>query len=503
MKKNLLFILLIFSGVLCGLMQTRLNMPFLAFVSFAPMMYALQTADGKGQLFKRFCAFFIPYYIVQTAFLVTVYKIVPMSEIPACAVMILCSVMLALWESFLMFLPVYLIRWLKRSPFTDMAVIALLITGGEWLQEHIFFLSFPWSAVWLTVTKSPLLIQSANLLGCRFVTFIILTANGLLAQLVTSDKRIFAVCTLVALQGANISYGAYSLNKCQKLSENSEKLSVMCAQDETEGAEKNNISALKSAKSYISILSENWEENTDLVLLPETAVPDSYDEENEEFRLISDFAVAKKCTVISGCFFDGTKEYNALYACSPEGKISSPYCKQVLVPFGEKIPFAFLFGADSLCECSEKDKILPIKTGKYTIGSSICIESIYPDIVRNQSAKGAEFLCVSTNDSWFGKSGARQQHFRHSIMRAAENRKWLLRAGNCGISAIISPAGEVIQSRSQREKGTVSGEISVIEEKSLYATTGDIFITLPALLTVYAILRRFSKTNRSNLPTKS
>ena len=88
-------------------------------------------------------------------------------------------------------------------------------------------------------------------------------------------------------------------------------------------------------------------------------------------------------------------------------------------------------------------------------------------------------------------------------MRAAENRKWLLRAGNCGISAIISPAGEVIQSRSQREKGTVIGEISVIEEKSLYATTGDIFITLPALLTVYAILRRFSKTNRSNLPTKS
>ena len=492
MKRYYFTILLILSGIFSALLQAWLNIPLLAFIAFAPMMYALCTADGKTQYLLRFAYFFIPYYIVQLSFLVTVYHIVPLPKFFAVIVMGIVVLLLSLWESLLMFVPLFMLMWLKRGKITDIFVVSLLICGGEWLQENIIILHFPWSAVWLTVTDMPIFMQTANLLGCRVVTFIILVTNGLLAFIVMSDKKLVSISLLAIVQSITVFYGIYSLSHLDKISSASQKINVICAQDEIEGERKKDISSLTSAKSYISILNDNWVVGTSLVLLPETAVSTDYDESLDEFKMLKDFAVEKGCTVVTGCFFNDGKDYNAMYAISPAGKISSPYCKQVLVPFGERMPFSFLFGESTLSECRDNEKIQPLRTSEMSIGASICIESIYPDIVRRLAKSGSDLLCISTNDSWFGKSFARQQHYRHSIMRAVENGKYLLRAGNCGISAVISPNGKVMAQRTDSAKGICSCEISLINEKNLYSKWGNIFITLPILLITLAIIRRFT-----------
>jgi apolipoprotein N-acyltransferase len=222
-----------------------------------------------------------------------------------------------------------------------------------------------------------------------------------------------------------------------------------------------------------------------------------YDENADEFRLVSSLARGCGATVINGCFYRrGDDEYNALYAVDSSGNVSEPYFKQVLVPFGEKIPLAFLFGASTLCECSDETNTRPLDTALGSIGCVICIESVYPEIVRKQAAQGAQILCVCSNDSWFGGSYARSMHFRHSIMRAAENGRYLLRSGNCGISAIIKPTGEVQSVRTQTSKGVLTGQVNLIDDRTLYSAFKDLFTVLPALLTALAVMRMYTSKKR-------
>lgn len=110
---------------------------------------------------------------------------------------------------------------------------------------------------------------------------------------------------------------------------------------------------------------------------------------------------------MTGSFYlENGKDYNALFAYDKNGIASSPYLKQVLVPFGEKTPFAGIFHLDTMSECADERHTKPLASDGMTIGSVICIESIFPSLVSRQKEQGAQIICVSTNDSWFGKSSA-------------------------------------------------------------------------------------------------
>ncbi|WP_295209317.1 apolipoprotein N-acyltransferase [Ruminococcus sp.] len=464
--------LLVATGILCGLMQSSLNIPWLAFFAFIPMTLFLSKSLDRIDFRKNFLLFFLPYYLVQLSFLLTIWKLCPLPKALSIPLAVLCLAALTLWEALLMYIPLCLYLPIKRRfrlfkhRFAEIIFFCLLVCAGEWLQEHVPVLAFPWSAVWLTVTDSPLLLQSATLFDCRTTTFFILLINALHAEAYLSfirSKRFGYVLTALVLQCANLAYGAYSLDLNKKLYAISPKLDVICAQDSLEGREKSRRKALESARSYVSILDKGWQWGTDLVLLPESAVPKDFDSTIDEFTLLSDFADTKGCTVVTGSFYlQNGADYNALLAYDKNGSPSAPYFKQVLVPFGEKIPFANLFGVTTMSECCESAYAKPITADGVTIGSVICVESVFPSIVRSQKDQGAQLICISTNDSWFGKSSAREQHYRHSIMRAVENRRYVLRAGNCGISAIISPSGEQLSVKSDSTKGVVYGEIALI-----------------------------------------
>ncbi len=496
--------LLIISGIFCGLMQGLFNLPLLSLISFAPLVYGLIHSEGIFQFFIRFIKFYAPYYMVQTAFLITVSTFAPINKAIAAVLLTLSVILLSLWLCALTLIPTYFFVWLKPvlsgKLILQIPILALLITAGEWLTEHIFLLSFPWSGAWLSAVGSPLLTQCANLLGAYFVSFILLTSGGLFAEAAVSLKLRRGLLFPVVFAGfvsAVYIYGGISVSHLKELSEKSEALCVLCAQDNVEGTKKAEMTALECAERYEAIIGSAKATNADLILLPETAIPCDYDEAKEEFSILSALGSELECTIVTGCFIDREKPYNAMLAFSDDG-VCEPYCKQRLVPFGESDPFAFFTGTSSLCKCSDDKLTAPLDSDGMIIGCGICIESIYSSLIKAQAKNGAELICISTNDSWFGRSFARNQHYRHSIMRAVENSRWVLRSGNCGISAIISPWGEVESELSENIQGTVSGEISLISEKSLFTRTGDIFITLPAALIVWALLVRFGKKDTSD-----
>ncbi len=81
----------------------------------------------------------------------------------------------------------------------------------------------------------------------------------------------------------------------------------------------------------------------------------------------------------------------------------------------------------------------------HSLGTFICYESAFPAEVREFVKRGAQLLVNLSNDGYFGKSAAREQHLAIARMRAAENRRWVLRATNDGITAAIDPAGRVVE----------------------------------------------------------
>jgi apolipoprotein N-acyltransferase len=140
--------------------------------------------------------------------------------------------------------------------------------------------------------------------------------------------------------------------------------------------------------------------------------------------------------------------HNAALCLHPDDSLSQ-YYKMHLVPFGEYIPYKkVFFFIEKMTQAiggltPGKEFVLHKFEGK-KFGSPICFEIIFPGLVRKFVKKGAEFLVTITNDGWYGASSAPYQHFAIAVVRAVENRRFLLRSATTGVSGIIDPYGRVI-----------------------------------------------------------
>ena len=139
---------------------------------------------------------------------------------------------------------------------------------------------------------------------------------------------------------------------------------------------------------------------------------------------------------------------NSAVMLDPSGRIVDRYDKINLVPFGEFIPPMFGWVNRITKEIGDfvpGERVVVFPVDGHKLGAFICYESVFPDLVRQFVHGGAEVLVNLSNDGYFGHSFAHQQHLEIVRMRAAENRRWLLRATNDGITAAIDPACRVVE----------------------------------------------------------
>jgi apolipoprotein N-acyltransferase len=139
---------------------------------------------------------------------------------------------------------------------------------------------------------------------------------------------------------------------------------------------------------------------------------------------------------------------NSAVMMNASGKIVDRYDKINLVPFGEFIPPMFGWVNRITKEIGDfvpGERVVVFPLDGHKLGAFICYESVFPDLVRQFVRGGAEVLVNLSNDGYFGHSFAHQQHLEIVRMRAAENRRWILRATNDGITAAIDPAGRVVE----------------------------------------------------------
>jgi apolipoprotein N-acyltransferase len=127
-------------------------------------------------------------------------------------------------------------------------------------------------------------------------------------------------------------------------------------------------------------------------------------------------------------------------------------------------------------------RVVVSPVGAHKLGAFICYESVFPGFVGEFVNRGAEVLFNISNDGWFGRSAARQQHLEILRMRAAENRRWILRATNDGVTATIDSAGRLRGSLPSYTEATSLNGFRYTSEKTFYTRHGDWFAWLSAMI---------------------
>ena len=130
------------------------------------------------------------------------------------------------------------------------------------------------------------------------------------------------------------------------------------------------------------------------------------------------------------------------------------------------------------------------------IGCAVCYESVYGEYYTDYIRKGAEAMTIITNDAWWGDTPGYRQHLSYASLRAIETRRAIARCANTGISAIISPSGEIVTETTWWTPAILEGRIPLRKDISFFVTYGDIIgrvCTFLFLMLLLALVVRFRK----------
>jgi apolipoprotein N-acyltransferase len=190
--------------------------------------------------------------------------------------------------------------------------------------------------------------------------------------------------------------------------------------------------------------------------------------------------------------YDGPKGalnfYNSSGLFHPNGDYAQ-YDKIHLLPFGEVIPFGWKFrvlqkinfGQANFQPGSDRP---PIPSPVGNLAPLICFESTFPDLARRAANRGAGVFVNITNDGWFGNTPGPYQHSDMAILRAVENRRFLVRSGNTGVTMVVDPVGRVARRLQMDTEGFLVGEIYHVDGKTFYTRYGNKTVLLASLAVV-------------------
>lgn len=441
------------SGVLTGITFVYKNLCFFNLITLIPFIYSLK--DGKKGFMKGFL-YAICLNMITMSFLFNMH---PMEFMGLTGIKSLLTVFIMysgvlLLEGLIGGIFVFLyLRFIKNIwMFPVFYVVFEIITGAGEFGLTFSHLYLPWY-------KNIAFIQSANIFGSAFLSFIIVFVNTFIYKL-AETKKIRYLCFAILIIFVNITYGAIRLNLYNN---ESFKYNVALVQGNFSSLEKWQTGSLRDSFKVYSDLTLQAKEkyDVDLVVWPETVINTEVYKGSYWYNQLQNFAKETEIDLVAGCFFsDKDNYYNSLVGFSKEGKqYSDIYHKRHLIPLAENE-----YNPSQRLKEGKRATVLNTEYGK--IGALICIDSAYPYLSYKTNKNAPDYFVVATNDSWFGDSFGVENHFAHSVFRAVENNKYLLRAGNTGITAVITPVGRIEGKIEPLKRGyTVVKKGEVTDEK--------------------------------------
>lgn len=460
---------------------------------------------------------------------------------------------IALWIAHPVFLslPWYILASVRRlwGRGAMLTLAPLLVAGCEWIHGQTDA-SYPWLSIGYDMIMSGPYAQLADIVGAYGLGFLILVTNVLIVAVITvwqnPAKRWQFMSALVALHVLWAGYGLVALGGSEDVVAESdpERLTVALVQPNIDPWDKwssagDQITIHRRLVDSARAGKKDW---ADVVIWSETAIPSTirtpanradYDElrrwiDTSGVALVTGFAdlvtyepgqappSARKSALDPALRYDA---FNAAMVLQKGQTVVPVHHKTMLTPFAERLPFAdqltfamswVEWGVGISAWGKGRTRIpLPVTirhgstVSNIRLGMIVCIESIYPEVARDLVNEGADVLCVITNDAWFNGTPGPEQHFVISRMRAIEQRRWLLRCANSGMTGIIAPSGRPSVRIPAQTRAIAVGDAEPLSSRTVYAVVGDVVPIIGAVSALLAfLLTRFPRLLRK-LPIHS
>lgn len=463
------------AGAITPLYLAPFNLWLLAPVSIALFYLGLQNISPKQALLRGWC------YGVGTYLAGVSWIYVSIHTFGAASVFLAASLTISFCMAVALFFLIPAFIWVKWFRHEQGHLMDCFAFAGLWMIQEWFrgwFLTgFPWLYAGYSQLDGPLA-GFAPIGGVWFVSYLI----ALLAALCTKlyglkvqklTHKFYVALTLLILIPA---LGLLTA-QIQWTTPKAEALPVTLIQGNIDQAMKWDPQHFNNQLALYQKLTVNQQQNNGLVIWPENAIPffqeqltnyltdlDRY-EKNQGAALITGIPVRKVDAEGQSHFYNGMMVV---------GEGQGNYFKQKLVPFGEYVPFEALLRdligffdlpMSSFSKGSADQK--PLQAKGYQIAPFICYEVVYPDFAASLSSQSDLLLTIS-NDTWFGRSIGPIQHLQMAQMRALEAGRWMIRATNNGVTAIINPQGTIVKRLPQFEQAILQGTVYPVIGKTPY-----------------------------------
>jgi len=408
----------------------------------------------------------------------TVQQYGDLNLLEAISAVFIIGLVLGLFPALWLWLNLKLARAMRQEKaiYLLLPITAVLM---EWLRGHIFT-GFPWVTLGNLLIDTPAAswLSVFGVYGVAWLPVLLATASAALLQ--TSLRR--AACISLLLAAIFIA-AAPSIPPAEGPEHRAALIQPNISQDQ-----KWDAAFLHQSMQRLATLSAQARDKVDVIVWPEAAIP-FYFERNEAWQA---WLFERMQTWHSTVLFGGLKiiaedengrilSQNSLFLFKNRQENLQFVGKHHLVPFGEYVP-SWLPWLQTLVpnigdfEVATDNGIL--QDQQHHFGSLICYESIFPEQARQRVQAGADVLIVVTNDAWYNHSPAAWQHLQAAQARALETGRYVLRAANTGVSAIIAPNGKIVATTPWWTAQTLFGTYHTSKRITLYQQWGD----WPALL---------------------
>ena len=356
----------------------------------------------------------------------------------------------------------------------------------EYLRSWLFT-GFPWAVIGYSQQDFSLAIQSCDVTGIYGVSLMLMVVNCAIAGVISQPKsRLawFGVAATVAICISHFGYGVW--RESQPLEQRDETLRVALIQGNIDQEQKWAADKREySVDRYRSLSLEAARQHPDLLIWPEAATPFFLQDQSELTAQVKILPRQLQTPLLVGSpAYNQLSEnqyqyFNSAFLLSTKGERLGRSDKNHLVPFGEYVPLGSVLSFINKLVSGVGDfspgKVQPLPLNNHQLGVLICYEAIFPELARDYVRRGSDLLVNLTNDAWFGRSSAPWQLLAMTRFRAIENRIWIARVANTGVSALISPAGRVTLQGPIFVPLQLVGDVGLGAEATFYTRFGDVF----------------------------
>lgn len=523
MKKNTRILLSLATGVLMVLAFPPMPFYFLAFISFIPLLYLIDTTK-KFYFWNTYATFFI--YQIGTLWWVSSFQEKTDPFLMA------SGFVLDVFHPFYFMVPIilWLVIRIRMPRRLSLYLFPFIWASYEW-GRSITEMAFPWISVGYTQVYNTSWVQIADLFGVFGTSFIIVLVNVIIYDLIYNYKNdastfkenkwqyssLFLLIVLPIIY-SNIQIARYDH---ESLLKTNETINIGLIQPNIDPWDKWSAGPEDQVMTLINYSDKLLDSvpDLDLIIWPETSIlylNNSFNLEHN-FGFLADWVDTNDISLLTGfvdiviydkdapsitkeMYFGGkdVKYDNFNSALLLDSGGYDIYHKMKLTPFGERVPHVeiFTFLTDfidwgvgiSFWGKGTEQKNLSVLNTNVRLAPIICIESIHPTFVKDFSNKGANLYTVITNDAWYDFTPGPEQHALISAFRAIENKRYVARAANSGVTCFISPTGKIMQRADQYKQASIAMTIPTIDNVTFYAIYGEWLVYFCLLTSVFFLI---------------